>query len=125
MTMGLSIARLVVLVAGALIVILGLWLIVLPGGPGTVVGLYTVVLGLVLMVGAVIERVRYRADAVDRSGPPIGPGGGEPLDAPLDGRFRPTDEIFVDPTSGYRMRVWLDPDSGERRYRAEPSPSGG
>ena len=125
MTMGLSIARLIVLATGVLIALVGLWVIVLPGGPGSVIGIYTVVIGLAFVVGAVIERVRYRADAVDRSGPPIGPGGGEPLDTALDRRFRPTDEIFVDPTSGYRMRVWLDPDSGERRYRAEPSPSGG
>ena len=32
---------------------------------------------------------------------------------------RLTSVRFIDPTSGHRMRVWLDPASGERRYRAE------
>ena len=70
MTMGLSIARLIVLVTGVLIALVGLWIIALPGGPGSVIGLYTVVIGLAFVVAAVIERVRYRADAVDRAGPP-------------------------------------------------------
>ncbi len=50
---------------------------------------------------------------------PVGPGGGEPLDAAMEPRFTSTDEVFVDPTSGHRMRVFLDPGTGERRYRAE------
>ena len=29
------------------------------------------------------------------------------------------DEFFEDPTSRQQMRVWLDPATGERRYRAE------
>jgi hypothetical protein len=33
--------------------------------------------------------------------------------------FRPTDELFIDPTSGARLRVYLDPTTGERRYYAE------
>jgi hypothetical protein len=33
--------------------------------------------------------------------------------------FRPTDEQFVDPTSGERLRVYIDPATGERRYHAE------
>jgi hypothetical protein len=118
--MALTGARLVVLVTGLVVAVFGLYLIVLPGGPGTIIGLYTVAIGLVLVVAAVIERVRYRADAVDRSSPEIGPGGGEPVDAPLESRFQRTQEVFVDPTSGLRMRVWLDPETGERRYRAEP-----
>jgi hypothetical protein len=31
----------------------------------------------------------------------------------------PTDEVFVDPTSGKQMRVWYDPETGEREYRPE------
>ena len=75
--------------------------------------------GLVLIVAAIVERFRYRSEAAERSGLPVGPGGGEPTGEPLDSRFRRTDEVFVDPTSDRRMRVWLDRDSGERRYRAE------
>jgi len=117
--MGVGIVRLLVLVGGAAIAVFGLWLIVLPGGPGTVAGLFTVLGGLALIVGALIERVRYRSDPLDREGPPTGPAGGEPPGISLDPRFRRTDEAFVDPTSGRRMRVWLDPSSGERRYVAE------
>ena len=32
---------------------------------------------------------------------------------------RPTDEVFIDPSSGQRMRVWYDPATGERDYRPE------
>ena len=47
-----------------------------------------------------------------------GPGGGEPT-GPLEPRFRRTAEVFIDPTTHHRMRVWVDPDTGERRYLAE------
>ena len=33
--------------------------------------------------------------------------------------FRSTDEVFVDPATRRRMRVLLDPATGERRYIAE------
>ena len=117
--MGLSPARLLVLGIGVVVVILGLWLIVLPGGAGSVAGLYTVIGGLALIVGALIERVRYRSEATDRDGTPAGPAGGEPTNATIEPRFRRTDEVFVDPTTQQRMRVWLDASSGERRYRTE------
>jgi hypothetical protein len=119
MTVGLGLARLLIIVAGLAIAGLGLYLIVLPGGPGTVVGIYVVLGGLALVVGALIERVRYRSETADREGAPTGPAGGEPAGTPLDPRFRRTDEVFTDPTSGLRMRVWLDPSSGERRYLTE------
>ena len=37
---------------------------------------------------------------------------------PADGWQR-TDEVFVDPTTNRRMRVWLDPRDGSRHYVAE------
>jgi len=37
---------------------------------------------------------------------------------PADG-WRRTDEIFVDPTTDRRMRVWVDPVDGSRHYIAE------
>jgi hypothetical protein len=37
-------------------------------------------------------------------------------------RFLPTSEVFVDPTSGRRVRVWVDPGTGRRQYREEPDP---
>ena len=122
MTVGLSAARLIILATGVVIVVLGLVRIALPGGPGAVIGIYAVLLGLALIVGAAFERVRYRSEATDRGGTPAGPSGGEPSNAALEPRFRRTDEAFVDPTTGQRMRVWLDPGSGERRYLADGAP---
>ena len=31
----------------------------------------------------------------------------------------PTSEVFTDPATGQRMRVWYDPATGDRDYRAE------
>jgi hypothetical protein len=33
--------------------------------------------------------------------------------------IQPTDEVFVDPESGRRMRVWYDRSTGRREYRPE------
>jgi hypothetical protein len=30
-----------------------------------------------------------------------------------------TDEVFTDPNTGRRTRVWYDPSTGQREYRAE------
>jgi ABC-2 type transport system ATP-binding protein len=35
---------------------------------------------------------------------------------------QPTGEVFVDPDTGHRMRVWFDPDTGRREYRADLPP---
>jgi len=35
------------------------------------------------------------------------------------GDWQRTDEVFVDPTTGRRMRVWIDPVDGARHYVAE------
>jgi hypothetical protein len=37
---------------------------------------------------------------------------------PAEGWQR-TDEVFVDPTTNRRMRVWFDPRDGSRHYVAE------
>ncbi len=73
--------------------------------------------GAILIIAALIERLRYRSLAADQAGDDHGPGGGEP--GPPEPRFRPTDERFVDPTTGVPMRVFIDPRTGERRYVAE------
>jgi len=110
--MGADLTRLLVLGAGLVLTILGLSML----GDQTGAGLYPLLLGLGLIVAAAIERVRYRSDEAERTAERPGPGGGEPAGTALDPRFRPTDERFEDPTSGVRMRVWLDPTAGERRY---------
>ena len=113
--MGADLTRLLVLGAGIVLTIVGLASIGMSGG----VGLYPLIFGLALIVAAVIERVRYRSAEAERTAAPPGPGGGEPSATGLDPRFRPTDERFVDPTTGIAMRVWLDPAAGEWRYVAE------
>jgi hypothetical protein len=118
-TTGFGLARIVVLLFGISLLIGGIALIGLEGGAGTITGLWIGASGLVIIVAALVERVRYRSDATDRSGPVTGVAGGEPLGTRLDPRFRRSDEVFVDPTSGHRMRVWLDATTGERRYLAE------
>ncbi len=110
--------RILAAVVGGLMTLSGL-AAVAQGGDSVSTGVWLVVVGLALIVAAVIERSRYRSESADLSGLPVGPGGGEPADAPLDARFQRTDETFVDPTSDRRMRVWLDGASGERVYRAD------
>ncbi len=34
-----------------------------------------------------------------------------------DSVAKPTDEVFLDPNTGQRMRVWYDASTGEREYR--------
>ncbi len=35
------------------------------------------------------------------------------------GASQPTDEVFIDPETNRRMRVWYDPSTGKRDYRPE------
>ena len=37
-----------------------------------------------------------------------------------EGSFKPTGEVFQDPTSGKMTRVYEDPNTGKRQYREEP-----
>ncbi|HEY7701136.1 MAG TPA: hypothetical protein VIB02_02410 [Candidatus Limnocylindrales bacterium] len=113
--MGADLARLLVLGLGLIITIFGLYQV----GAQQSSGLYPLFIGLALIVAAVIERSRYRSQEAEASAARHGPGGGEPAGTVLDARFQPTEERFVDPTTGVKMRVWLDPAAGERRYVAE------
>ena len=36
-----------------------------------------------------------------------------------DGLFKPTNEVFKDPTTGRMTRVYEDPETGARQYREE------
>ncbi len=116
--MGLGIVRGVMAFVGALLLAGGL-AVVVGGGDASAVGLWPVIVGGVLLLAVALERQRYRSEQADRAGASPGPGGGEILDGPMEPRFRRTDEVFEDPSSRRRMRVWIDPASGERRYRAE------
>jgi hypothetical protein len=107
--------RAVIIALGVLIAIVGLAAASVGGG---ISALWVTLTGVVLVVAALIERQRYRSEAADQPFEPTGPGGGEPR-GPLEPRFRPTDELFVDPTTHTTMRVHVDPRTGERRYVAE------
>ena len=105
-------------VVGVLAMFGGLVLIVTGAGLA-LPGLELVAVGAFLVVVVAIERSRYRSDAAELTNATPGPGGGEPADGPLEPRFRPTAEVFIDPTTGRQMRVVVDPANGERRYVAE------
>ncbi len=67
---------------------------------GAYEGLFTVAVGVIGLFIVVYERQRYTAEH-----------SGE--------RLERTDEVFTDPTTGQRTRVWIDPESGARSYRPE------
>ncbi|MGZ8726510.1 MAG: hypothetical protein ACXWW1_08610 [Aeromicrobium sp.] len=115
---GVSVVRVVLGVIGALLIVGGLALAwAFAGSGGVFGGFWMIVSGVVLLIAVVIETTRYRSQHAERQQLPPGPGGGET--SPLEPRFRPTEEVFVDPTSHLRMRVYMDARSGERRYIAE------
>jgi hypothetical protein len=58
--------------------------------------------GLILLIGLLIERWRYKPLAERSPGPD----------------WTATDERFVDPETGKLVRVYFHPPSGERRYVA-------
>jgi hypothetical protein len=91
--------------------------IVAMGAGAAADGVWAILIGAVVMIAAVLQRSRYRSNAAEKANEGAGPGGGE--QDLMEPRFVPTTEIFVDPTSRRRMRVFVDPRTGERRYRAE------
>ena len=113
----LTCSRALILVGSAALIALGLFLGTSEELP--LMGLVTAAIGVVGLGVVAGERMRYRADREERPSSRAGsPGGLDPGER-LDPRFRPTSEVFVDPTTGRRMRVLADPSTGERRYRAE------
>jgi hypothetical protein len=75
---------------------------------------YALVNAGIIAFALVRERPRYRSEAEDAGVRPLQPG------EPLPQGYEPTDELFVDPTSGVRVRVWVNAATGGRRYRADP-----
>lgn len=116
--MGVTVARVLVGGFGVLMMLAAIGVAAVGGGGADLVGvLFLFVPGAVLLAAVVIERTRYRSLAAERTGDGHGPGGGEV--AGIEPRFRPTDEVFLDPTTQHRMRVYVDAATGERRYVAE------
>jgi hypothetical protein len=67
-------------------------------------GVELIVFAGLLLVGSTFERWRYKAK-ID----------------PNHGTFAPTGEVFDDPISGERMRVFYDEKTGERAYEKTTS----
>jgi hypothetical protein len=114
-----SVIRTLVVIVGVLLMLAGLVLLVTVPSVGALMFLQLFGTGAFLVIVVALERQRYRSASAESTNAPPGPGGGEPSGAPLESRFRATNEVFIDPTSGHRMRVVVDPASGERRYIAE------
>ena len=112
-----AIVRGLLVAAGVVLMLLGMAMLAIPGA-GLIAFLQLFGLGALLVIAVAIERQRYRSEAAERSNASPGPGGGEPAGT-VDPRFRPSNEVFIDPTTGVRMRVLIDSASGERRYVAE------
>lgn len=100
-----AIARVLAVGFGFLLVLQGAVAIAM----GEPAGATTLVAALVIWAGVAIEWRRSRTDRAERA---VDEG-------PLPASFRSTHEVFVDPTSRRRVRVWVDPATGERRYRAD------
>jgi len=103
---------------GILLMLLGLFAVTTLADQ-RLAGLWWVGAGAFLVIVVAAERQRYRSEAAEVANAPAGPGGGERTGEIIEPRFRPTAEVFMDPTSGHRMRVLADPATGERRYVAE------
>ncbi|HET7644869.1 MAG TPA: hypothetical protein VFM03_00110 [Candidatus Limnocylindria bacterium] len=111
------VVRLLVGVAAVAALLIGL-LVLFTGSTDTApAAVWLMVLGAVGLIGVTFERLRYRSEAAERAGESAGGPGVE--SGPPDPRFRPTEERFVDPTTRARLRVWIDPATGERRYRLD------
>jgi hypothetical protein len=115
-SMGLSIVRLIAICLGALMILSGL-VIIVATPLGVIAALPVLLTGTIVVVAVIFERMRYRSEAAERTRHAPGPGGGE--SGAMDARFVVTHERFIDPTTGHTMRVFVDPRTGERRYRAE------
>ena len=104
-------------------VVIGLWglanivagLVVVAAGQAA--GLFAVGMGAVALGAVAFERARYESEASERTRLLLEPRGGDDGTPPPP--FQPTGELFVDPTTRRKMRVYLDPSTGERRYHAE------
>jgi hypothetical protein len=93
---------LLLVVAGA-IALTGM-LLLMRGLPG---GAQALGLGVVIVLGTLFERWRYR-----------------PRHSRPGTRWEPTGERFEDPETGKTVHVFYDPGSGERRYVNDPEPPG-
>lgn len=115
----LGFARVFATLVALMMIAFGLWIAVQADPSAPVFGLFIAGLGVGGIVALVMERMRYRSEGQeDAARAPRSPGGDGPDDV-LEARFRPTEERFIDPSSGVTMRVYVDAATGERRYRRD------
>ena len=113
--MAVVLARVLVGAIGVLFLLGGIAVAATTGPGGDLFSaLFLFVPGIVMIAAVVLERTRYRSLHAERSGDGHGPGGAETN--PVEPRFRPTEERFIDPTTEVPLQVWVDPATGERRY---------
>ena len=94
------------LVFGIILVAIAV-LAALLAAPGPVI-FWPAGLGLLLVIGTIFERVRYKPVA---PAPPLGPGWVE------------TEEKFRDPATDRWVQVYFKPETGERSYVEIPPPT--
>jgi hypothetical protein len=105
--------RLGLAAAGAIGLVFGVFIALNADAAG---GLWVAVLSGGLLAIVLYERMRYRT----RSGREVGDASTSPADAAPPAGYERTDEVFTDPTTGERLRVWYHPATGDRRYIPEP-----
>jgi hypothetical protein len=97
-----SLPRIVLLIFASLLIAIGACVCIL--GPGYIgprlAGIQMIFSGVVILLGTLFERWRYRNKH-----------------AAADGDWQKTGERFVDPESGKQVEVLYDARSGERRYQ--------
>jgi hypothetical protein len=96
--------RTVVVVVAAVLTCIGIGLI---ASGVHAPGWQVLALGVIVLVGTLFERWRYRR-----------------IEEASNGRWQRTDEQFIDPTTGEPVEVMFDPRTGERRYVAGKSRAG-
>ena len=87
--------RNVVIAVSAILTCVGIVLIAC----GVYAGWQVLLFGVIVLVGTLFERWRYR-----------------PIEAPSNGHWQRTDEQFIDPSTGEPVEVMFDPSTGERLY---------
>lgn len=110
-------ARAAIMAGGVLLFLGGLGTLAIGGNGAILAAAWLLVPGGFLIALPLYERARYHAPA-DQPDAGAAPGGGI-RPGSLEPRFQRTGEVFVDPTSRRRMRVYMDEHSGERRYVTE------
>ncbi len=115
-----ALLRILIAAVAALVLLAGLFAVV-GGGAPMISGFWLMLLGAAGLLAVLFERTRYRSAAAEASGAAPGAAGMD-TGAP-EPRFRPTEERFIDPTTRRQLRVWIDPASGERRYRPDEEPA--